>query len=62
MSRPLTPEQRTQLTDLIAAELTLAHTAAVAAARAAGTDPLDLGRAIAVRVTALEAIAWTDRT
>lgn len=51
MHRALTPEQRTQLTELIAAELTRAR----ATALAAGTDPVDVRYAVAARILALKA-------
>jgi hypothetical protein len=58
MSRVLTPEQRTLLTDLITAELTRAR----ATAFAAGADPVCVGSVVTGRITALEAIVRTDRS
>lgn len=51
MHRSLTPEQRTQLIDLIAAELTRTHASAVAS----GTEPVEVGRAVAARILTLKA-------
>jgi hypothetical protein len=50
MHRSLTPEQRTQLVELIAAELTRSRATAVAA----GTEPVEVGRAVAARILALK--------
>jgi hypothetical protein len=52
MKPPLTPAQRTQVTELVTAVLFRAR----AEALTAGADPVDLRRAVACRITALVAV------
>ncbi|GAA0911345.1 hypothetical protein GCM10009557_85640 [Virgisporangium ochraceum] len=56
MTPPLTPAQRTQVTELITAVLFQAR----AAALTAGADPVRVRRVVACRITALGAVRDRD--